>query len=430
MPPEIIQLRDACTGDTAFRILHESGLEIRVAEMPAFNTAYAQLGTKFGAIHRRILEAGSDSAYEMPAGIAHYLEHKLFEKEDGDVMRQFAALGAADNAYTDFDRTVYHFRTQQRFPEALGLLLDFVQKPYFTAESVLRERSIIAQEILEARDDPADCVFQQLMQGMYHTFPLHPDVLGTAESIAEITPEMLYRCHRLFYHPQHMVLCCAGNVRTDEILETADRYLRRETPLQAEALFLPEPETVVADRLSGSMPIGKTQFAIGFKSRPVSGTERLHDSLLASLTVDLLTGPASPLYQKMLREGLINDTFDTDCFTGDGWFTVIAEGESDDPEAVLEALLTEIQRLADQGIDENLFAVLKKGAYGDSLIGMNSPEAVCTAMLDAYIWDCESHYVRTAMLAAMTSADVQKCLRERFRSDRVCLSVMTPDSNP
>ena len=193
MTSEIITCRDAGTGDICYRILHPAGLEIRVMEMPDFSTAYAQFGTKFGAVYRRFRLPESGQTVDLPAGTAHYLEHKLFEKEDGDVAKKFALLGASDNAFTDFDRTVYYFRTQQNYYEALALLLEFVQTPYFTAESVERERNIILQELMEALDDPADRNFEQMLEGLYHVFPLHPHILGTAESIRQITADTLLR---------------------------------------------------------------------------------------------------------------------------------------------------------------------------------------------------------------------------------------------
>ena len=424
MQNEIHYLTDPVTGDVCCRIRHSSGLEIRVAEMPEFSTAYAQFSTRFGSIHRCFRENGK--TVFLPAGTAHYMEHKLFEKEDGDIAVRFDELGAACNAFTDFDRTVYHFHTQRGFDKALGILLRFVLTPYFTERTVSRERSIILQEIMEMLDDPASQVFNQLLRGMYHTLPLYPDVLGTPESIMEITPELLRQCHRIFYHPQNMVLCCAGNISTKQVLAVADRFVKPVPLPDAETVFLTEPDMPVQERVSQRMAVGKQQFMIGFKSRPLSGTERLRESLLCSLTLDLLTGSAAPLCQKMLHDGLINDTFDTECFAGDGWFAVLAEGESDDPQAVLDAICTEAERVLREGVDETLFSVLKKAAYGDSILGMNDPESVCTALTDAFMWDCESPYLRTQLLASLTTEDVCRCLRERFRRDRTCLSVIAP----
>ncbi|MBR3420170.1 MAG: insulinase family protein [Oscillospiraceae bacterium] len=428
MQAEITRRTDPCTGDVCIRMLHDSGLEIRVMEMPAFSTSYAQFGTRFGSVHRRFRRAGDAAYTEVPAGIAHYLEHKLFENPDSSISAAFSRLGARDNAYTDFDRTVYYFQTQQHFYEALELLTGFVQAPYFTQESVEKERSIIAQELRECLDDPADQVFFQMLGGLYPEHPVHTDVLGTEESILQITPEMLYTCHELFYHPQNMVLCCAGNVEAEKILQLCDSMIKKRTPVTAAPFRY--PERAPAGRLirRKTMPVGKTQFAAGFRSRPESGAVRLKESLLSSLTAELLIGSSSPLYQRLLAEGLINDTFSTDCFAGDGWFTVLAEGESDCPEAVLDALCAEIGRVKKEGADRALFDTLKRAAYGDTVISMNHPEAACAAMLDSFIWDGISPFARAELLAQLTADDVQGCLETRFCTDNICLSVIEPES--
>ena len=425
MMPEILTFSDARTGDTCKRVLHPSGLEIRVAEMPQFSVGYAMFGVRFGSVHRKYRTGSSPDILEFPAGTAHFTEHELFEKEDGDIMTHFDRLGAVGNAYTDFDRTVYHFHTQQHFDEALTLLLELVQKPYFSAENVARERSVIRQEIAECADDPEDRVFQQMLSGLYQVLPLHCDVLGTEESIAQITPEMLYDCHRHFYNLHNAVLCCAGNVSTERILAIADRCLTPAPPMTAQVICGQEPPQPAHRILRSRMSVGKPLFTIGFKSEPVFGEALLRESLLASLVMEMLCGAVSPLYQRLLAAGLINGCFTADCFAGEGWFTVTADGESDDPEAVLRALNAEIAHAKADGLDRGLFEILLRSAYGDTVIGMNSPEDCCNALLDSYMWGGLSPYARAEMLAGLTLADAQRCLETRLCSDRVCLSVIS-----
>ena len=423
----IERLTDPHTGDVCCRTRHASGLEIRVMEMPGFSTAYAQFGTRFGSVHTRF-QIG-ETTVQVPEGTAHYLEHKLFEKEDGDISAAFSRLGAADNAYTDFDRTVYHFQTQRNFPEALAVLLEFVQKPYFTPESIEKERGIIAQEILESLDDPATQAFMQMLQGMYHRHPVSRHVLGSAESIAAITPEILYQCHAAFYRPENMVLCCAGNVTLQQVLETADRILLPAPASQARGvLLLPdEPQTVRRKTMQRKMEVGKTQFCIGFKSPPASPEQQMRESLLVLLTADLLIGEIAPLHRELLASGLINDTFSTDCCFGDSWFTFFAEGESDDPQAVLNALLCEITRMQTEGIDSAHFAALKRAAYGEAVLGMNDPGTACDILLESYFAGSGSPFDRTEILASIRQEDVQECLRTRFCADQICLSVIAPE---
>lgn len=426
MKYETTILRDERTGDTCTCIQHPSGLEIRVMEQPGFSTAHAMFGTKYGSIHTRFRLEGDADYTEVPAGIAHFLEHKLFENEDCDVFSLFNQVGASANAYTSFDRTVYLFSCSKNFDRSLEILLDFVQKPYFTEATVAKEQGIIAQEIKMYLDDPGDRLFFQLLRGLYHNHPVHLDVAGSVESIAQITPELLYACYRTFYNLNNMVLCCTGNITAEQVLAVADRMLKDAPAQKLEAVFLPEPETVVRPYASAKMAVGKTMFMIGFKSQPESGLEEMRAALTAMLTFSVIAGSASPLYQKLMAENLINDTFNTDYFSGDGFFCMLAGGESDDPQAVLDALLAEIESVKVNGLDAALFDTLKRAAYGEALTANNAPEGAVSTLVDSYMTGGISPFARIQVLSEVTLADAQRCLCERFRADRVCLSVIEP----
>lgn len=421
-------LTDDRTGAACKIIRHSSGLEIRVMEMPAFKTAAAQFAARFGSQCVSFRASPGAPVTEVPFGIAHYLEHKLFENPEDDASALFAALGAFDNAYTDSDRTVYYFQTDRAFPEALRVLLQFVQSPYFTEENVEQERGIIAQELQEALDDPADCLMMQLLEGMYHSHPVRVHVLGTQSSIRQITPEQLRLCWESFYNLHNMVLCCAGNIRAEDVLRVADEVLLPAPEMCAQAILPEEPEGVRARRMQRSMAVGKTQFMLGFKSAPAAGNLRLRETLLCSIVAELLTGDTSPLYQRLLNAGLLNDTFATDCLSGEGWFAVTAEGESDDPDAVCEAICAEIARAKAEGLDDKRFTVCKKAAYGDAILGLNNPEAAADAMTDAFMIGADTPFARTQILAELTLQDAQTCLLNRFDPERMTLSVIEPDN--
>ncbi|MBR5405675.1 MAG: insulinase family protein [Oscillospiraceae bacterium] len=418
-------LTDPVTGDRCMTVTHKSGLTVCIAEQPDFHTASALLGVRFGSVHRQFTADGR--SVSLPAGTAHFLEHKLYDSADGDAVTKFTRLGASDNAYTAFDRTVYYFSAQQRFAEALALLLDFVQRPYFTAESLDKERPIIAQEIHEySLDSPEDRIFFLLLEGLFHRHPVRCDVAGTLRSIQDITPELLYQCHRAFYHPSNLVLCCAGNLTAEEVLEIADRTVQILPPVQTVTEPVREPETVFRQEVRERMTVSKPQFAVGFKSPPVTGEALLRQTLLGELVLDYIAGPSSPCCQRMLSEGLINDTFSVSAFTGESWFVLMAEGESDAPEAVRDALTAEIARVRREGIDGKRFAALKRAAYGDAILSANSPAAAAEAMTDAMLRRLSSPYAVTALLPALTAAEAEALTAERLRPDRVCLAVIDP----
>lgn len=278
-------------------------------------------------------------------------------------------------------------------------------------------------------DDPGDRVFYQLLRGLYHNHPVTLDVAGSVESIAKITPELLYSCYHTFYNLHNMVLCCTGNITVEQVLKTADKLLKPAEDIGLESAFLPEPETVVIPYASMKMEVGKTMFMLGFKSQPVRGEEELRAALLASLTFSVLAGTASPLYQKLAAEELINDTFSVDYLSGDGFFCMIAGGESDHPQAVQDALLAEIENAKVNGLDETLFNTLKRAAYGEAVTANTTPDGAVNTLIDSFMSDRISPFARGEVLSQLTIEDAQECLRERFRADRVCLSVIEPNDS-
>lgn len=419
------RITDPLTGEGCICIRSEGAPELRIMEQPGFHTVSAQLGVRCGSVGCRYRKNGQ--IYTVPAGTAHFLEHKMFDSPAGDMAVQFARLGASENAFTAFDRTVYYFSAQQNIPQALRLLPALVQTPYFLPDSVDRERLIIAQEIQEySLDSPEDRVFFQLLEGLYHAHPVRGDVAGSLSSITEITPELLYQLHRDFYRPENMVLCCAGNLTEEQVLEAASGLHCDTSEPLPEVLLPEEPEAPRLPLIRSEMDVGKTQFALGFKSAPVQGTELLRQTLLGELVLDLLAGPSSPFYRSMLSQGLINDTFATSAFTGSSWFALIAEGESDEPERVREAFFAAAADACRNGIDEQRFAELKAAAYGDAVLSCNSPGACAEAMLDAAMWEISSPFARTALLPALTPEDACRCIAQRLLPAQSCLSVIDP----
>ena len=221
--PVIMEFRDPKSGERCVRIDHPSGLPIFVCPKPGYQSAYAVFAVKYGSVDTTFVEDGRE--VEVPEGIAHYLEHKLFENEDCDAFERYAHTGASANAYTSFERTAYLFNCTGRLEESLEILLDFVQRPYFTEETVRKEQGIIGQEIRMCEDSPNRRVLFNLLKALYQNCPVRVDIAGTVESIAEITPELLYSCYRSFYNLRNMVLVVAGNVDTDTVLRVADRVL-------------------------------------------------------------------------------------------------------------------------------------------------------------------------------------------------------------
>lgn len=419
-------IRCTLTGDTCEYIKHPSGLDIYVCEMPGFSTAEAQFATRYGSNNNTFRTADGEFC-SVPEGIAHFLEHKLFENEDGDTFARYAKTGACANAYTSVDRTNYYFSCSANFNDSLKILLEFVQDPYFTKESVEKELGIIGQEIRMVNDNPGSRCFNNLMKALYKNHPIKIDVIGTEESIAKITPELLYQCYNAFYNLGNMVLIAVGNVRTDEVLAVCDEYLKPCTPVVPELCFPEEPKEVVRDEISAVLPVGQPIFMLGFKLPPRTGEEDLRASLLTKLVTDVLTDESSPLYASLLEDGLLNASFGTEIFSGDGFSTLLISGESKNPQAVRERIQAEIVRAAKEGLDRDHFNRTKKVNYGSSLRALNNVESVGEMLFGAYM-ERVAPFTDIDMLAELTYEDAQSYLETVLAPAPSALSVILPET--
>lgn len=406
-------------------IHHSSGLDIMVWEKPGFSTTEAIFATKYGSINTRFRLDKNEEFTEVPEGIAHYLEHKLFENEDTDVFDLYAATGASANAYTSFDETAYTFSTSDNWDKALEILLDFVQKPYFTQENVDKEQGIIAQEIKMVQDSPERKCFFELLQALYVDHPVKIDIAGTVESISHITPELLYECYNCFYNLHNMVLAIAGNVSTEKVIEICDKMLRPAPETQLETAFPKEPETVNKKRVVHTFEVGLPIFHIGFKAKPCSGIEYEKNSIAGYVVMQLLVGAASSLHKELFEEGLINSQFGFEVFSASGsFFNCVISGESRDPDEVFARICAEIQRVKTEGFDEENFEIIKKSRYGGIVRALNNVEACADSMVESYL-NGTSVFDEAEELAKLTIDDCMKALDELFNINSAAISIVS-----
>ena len=419
------------TGDKYTHIHHKSGLEILVCEMEGYSTTEAMFGTKYGSINTQFKTAADKDYCTVPEGIAHFLEHKLFENEDCDAFQRYARTGAYAktganaNAFTSFDKTCYFFSCSDNFKASLEILLSFVQSPYFTPESVAKEQGIIGQEIRMCDDDPGWRVFFNMLCGLYQKHPVRIDIAGTIESIAEITDDLLYRCYRTFYNLHNMVLAVAGKCTVDEVLEVADRLLKPCEDQKLETVFPEETLDIVREETVESAAVGQPLFNLGIKCQPRQGLDNLRAEMLADITMQTLSGSSSPLYQEMLQSGLVNESFSSEVFNGDGFFTMIFGGESRDPQAVREKVTAAILDAQKNGLDEVMFNESKKSAYGELVRKLGNVSAVTNTLVAAHMAGC-GLYDPMQVLSEMTLDDCNRFLREEVDVRRMSLSVITP----
>jgi len=404
-----------------------NGLSVFVAPKRGFHKCFAFFATDYGAADKRFKLGGS--WVDTPEGVAHFLEHKMFDKEDGNALTKLSANGASPNAYTSTDITAYYFECIDSFPENLQILLNFVSTPYFTQEGVVKEQGIIAQEILMAEDDPDDCLYYGLMKSLFRHNPIRDCAAGTLESIAEISAETLYDCHKAFYNPSNMALCVAGDVDPAEILDIAQNALPSGSAAEIPERDYGPPETLdpVTPRFSKAMDVSLPIFLAGCKSEPVPcGRESLRLDLISAIALDILMGSSSPLYSRLYGQGLINSDFSASYDSAVGVAYSIFGGEVRDPDRVFDEVRNEIARLSEKGPDTELFNRIKKAAVGGYIRSLNSFEAICANTVCGRFRGYDAYEI-PGILSDITESDVIEFLRGRLNSDRMAISVITPN---
>lgn len=406
---------------------HASGL--RVFVFPKKMTAtYAVLATAYGSLDVTFRTADRPDFLTVPDGVAHYLEHKLFDNPDGtDAFARFSALGADANAYTDYNKTAYLFSASEHVPEALEALLRFVSSPYFTKATVEKERGIIAEEIRMYRDNPSDRCLQNLLGGLYHVNPVRRNICGSERSIAKITPELLYECYNTFYQPSNMFLCVCGDVTPETVTEVVDRVLPAGKPAReiVRGKF-EEPDAVVRAEIEEQMPVAKPLFDLGVKDTviPKNAEERLRRDAAMTLLSEVLFSRSSPFFSRLFEEGVLTSSY-SHGYSGTESFAFHSIcGESDDPRAVRDRFLSYLDDVRRDGIPENDFLRARRSLVADQIRAYDSTEEICSNLL-AFAQEGLDLFSYPALLSSVKKEDCLHLLDEVFRPERVCLSIVT-----
>jgi len=412
-------------GEQMYHEKLENGLNVFVFPKPGFQKGYAFFATNYGGMDMRFCLDGV--WHDTPAGVAHYLEHKMFDTQEGNALQDLAANGASPNAFTSSAMTGYYFDSTEKFEENLRILLSFVSVPYFTKESVDKEQGIIGQEIGMIEDNPDWKVYTKLMAALYEHHPIRVNVAGSVESISHITAETLYACHKAFYDPANMVLCVAGDVDPEHICDVAREILPAEAgPIAEKDYGETERSKVARGEIEIAMEVSTPIFQLGYKGdAPKLGEEGLRQELVAELALEALLGNSSPLYARLYREGLINQNFGYGYEGYPGCAFLSAGGESKDPAAVRAAVAEEVLRIGREGIDESLWQRLKKGAYGAKVRSLNSFENLCIGQAQAFFAGTD-HLRFAELFGSIAKKDAEDLIANWVTQERTALSVVRP----
>lgn len=413
-------------GEQMYHEVLANGLNVFVFPKPEYQKGYAFFATNYGGMDMRFCLDGQ--WHETPAGVAHYLEHKMFDTEEGNALQDLAANGASPNAFTSNAITGYYFESTEKFEENLRILLSFVSVPWFTKESVDKEQGIIGQEIGMIEDNPDWRVFTNLMKALYQHHPIRVSVAGSVESISHITAETLYACHKAFYDPANMVLCVAGNVDPQHICDVAREILPKEAgPIAVKDYGEKECDTVAQSFIEQKMEVSTPIFQLGYKGDvPVKGDASLRQEILSDLACEALLGDSSPLYAKLYRAGLVNRNFSYGYEGYPGCSFLVAGGESRDPEAVRAAVAEEAARIGREGIDDGLWERIKKGSYGNQVRSLNSFDIMCINQAQSFF--AGTNYLNFADLyASITRKEAEDLIARWVVEERTALSVIWPN---
>lgn len=379
--------------ETLYHEVLPNGLTVYLLPKNDYHKTYGLFSTNYGSIDNEFIPYGEKEKVKVPDGIAHFLEHKLFEKEDGDVFQLFGKQGASANAFTSFTKTSYLFSTTDQVEKNLTTLIDFVQAPYFTEETVNKEKGIIGQEIQMYEDDPNWRMFFGILNNLYPTHPLHIDIAGTVESIDKITAQDLYTCYRTFYQPSNMVLFVVGKMEPEKLMKLIreNQEAKNFPPKQEIVRYFPENTKEIIKQSALEAAITRDKFVLGIKgldTLPQEGTELLRYKPAINLLFQMILGNTSRNYLAMYNQGIIDDSFGFEFSLDREFHFADFSGDTDEPEKAAEKVKEIILGFADDPeVSETNLDLLKKKMLGQYFQSLNSIEYIANQFTQSLFGD-------------------------------------------
>lgn len=422
---------DKHSGECLYFEKDKSGLSIYIMPRKDYTGSYAIFATKYGSVDSEFIVPNEKAVTKVPDGIAHYLEHKMFDQPDGsNVFDRFSKYGGEANAFTSFNMTAYLFSATEHFYENLETLMDYVQSPYFTEESVKKEQGIIAQEIRMYDDNASWRLFFNFLGLLYHNNPVKLDIAGTVKSISQINEKLLYKCYNTFYNLSNMTLFVTGNLDPDKTLEIIGKNIKNSNPFNEEIkrIYPEEPKTVAGKFKTQKISVAMPMFMIGWKDNDIgfSGKRLLKKSIEMEILLEMIFGKGSVLYNDLYNEGLINQSFSCEFAPQKDYSYIEIDGQSVNPKAVYDRVNAYIKKLKKEGLSEADFERIKKVIWGDYIRSFNDIEGysntfITMSLLDINYFDYFEEYQK------ITFSDIVKRFSDNFDEDLCVMSEIQPD---
>lgn len=418
------------TGEVLYSAKHESGLGVYIIPKEEYSGTYAIFGTRYGSVDSEFVVPGESEPITVPDGIAHYLEHKMFDQPDGsNVFDKFSKYGGNANAFTSFNITAYLVSSTANFEENLEALLDYVQSPYYTDETVAKEQGIIGQEIRMYDDNPGWKLFFNFINCLYNEHPVKKEIAGTVESISKITADYLYKCYNTFYNLSNMSLVITGKVDIESASKVIEAGIKNNEPFTEpiKKIYPREPEKVAKPYVEKAMAIASPMFMMGFKDNDVnlSGNELLKKDIEIRILMRMLFAKGSDIYKKLYNESLINSTFSLDYTLQPDYGFTSLDGESKDPQKVYDTIIEELDKVRKNGLCEADYERAKKVIWGRYVRTHNDIEDLATTFMQ-YLFMGVDYFNYYDVYNSVTFEDIKNRFNNHFSAENSALSVVKP----
>lgn len=414
-------------GETTFSTTLSNGLEVHICKKKGFSKKIGLFGTKYGSVTNDFIDITTNERVKVPDGIAHFLEHKLFEKEGANALDLFSKMGVSSNAYTSFDQTVFYFETVEKFDDSVKMLVKLIKEPYFTSENVEKEQGIIGQEISMYDDDQNFMVYFNALRAMYKNNPVRIDIAGTIESISHITAEMLYTCYNTFYSPQNMFLIVVGDVDVEKTIDLIEESINQydvKSDSKIVKYMEEEPREIAQKEIVQKMDIYLPGLCIGYKLDLCDGKEVLKNECIADIISDMYFSRLSDFFAEEYNKGYINDSIDF-IYEGSETFShIIISTTSTNINELEKDILSYINNIKSEPIDEELFEIVKRKKIGENILSSDSLGISYRRIIDS-ILNNVSIYYDVETYNSITSKDIKEFLNKLDENYRVSSKIIS-----